>query len=230
MQHKSRLLLAALVVGSLAIASWTIVLFSQGLLITSGARPQPIHNAYDLAALDTSSTWVRVEFAIDDDQFGRLSSCRQLHRLECLDAHLLTARGINVLNDLHELRELTLENVKLDRVVGSQIAALAKLDVLDISGAVILERGIFAMMPHDSLTYLYASRVSQLGEDDLDRIARTPKLESLDVSDTNVTPLGLAKLIACKQLRQLKLTDCRHLTKQDVESFRTARPDVNVIY
>jgi internalin A len=104
---------------------------------------------------------------VTDLGLARLSKLEKLQRLD-VSGSAITPNGLKSLANLRDLRRLSLWNVKgIDDTAAPYLEALGHLTSLDLSNTAI-------------------------GDDTLARLARLPDLRRLYVSDTRVTPEGLA--------------------------------------
>jgi Leucine rich repeat/Leucine Rich repeat len=104
---------------------------------------------------------------ITDFGIAKLASLKKLRHLDVSGASI-TANGIKMLAAFHELRRLSLWNVKgVDDRAAAPLESLATLTSLDLSN-------------------------TPIGNDTLRRLAKLPNLRRLYVSETNVTPDAVA--------------------------------------
>jgi len=108
---------------------------------------------------------------ITDLGLSKLASLKKLQSLD-VSGSSITANGVKTLAAFHELRRLSLWNVKgIDDSVAASLAALTNLTSLDLSN-------------------------TPIGDETLRRLAKLPNLRRLYVSETNVTAAAVTAFTA----------------------------------
>jgi hypothetical protein len=142
-----------------------------------------LHNLRELEIYET----------IDDAAMSRIAKLSRLESLVLSEAGRLTARGLAELQNLKELKRLSLSGAKLTSDALSRLSDLKRLRQLRLDHSTITEGG-------------------------LAQLARIDDLEEINLYDTKLAGDGIRPLRALRRLRMLRLLQMK-VTKADLEAM-----------
>lgn len=141
---------------------------------------------------------------LTDDVVRRLATLPQLQSLDLTQSDLTDA-GVRTLAPLVHLQKLDLFGSQVTGTGLSALRGMTQLTELGLAGCPLPATGVadWPQLPALVQLRLYST---DLDDRALDGIARLTSLQELMLTDTHVTPAGIAKL--CRRLPQLRLLDC----------------------
>jgi uncharacterized protein YjbI with pentapeptide repeats len=143
------------------------------------------------------------EFAPDAD----MEHIRRFNRLETLNlsGSGITEAGLAYLGELHDLRGLSLYNIKITEAGWKHLERLRGIERLDLSFTGTTDAGLAHAAGLSQLRELklVETRITDRGSAHLKRLAQ---LRELDLSETETTGAGLADLDGLSNLSQLNLS------------------------
>jgi internalin A len=158
-----------------------------------------------LTELDLSRT------PITSDALKHLKELRSLHSLS-LSSTLIDDEGLEHLSALSSLRSLALNNTEVTDIGISSLSQLQQITHLDVGLTRITDEAIATISLFDKLDTLdvHETRVTDVG---LGLAVRSlPRLQSLNLSGTSITDMGLSQLKGLKHLWELHLWGCSDIT------------------
>lgn len=157
-----------------------------------------------------------------DEQLAYVAQLRGVSILH-LSQSAVTCNGIEHLNALPDLRRLDLSGTPHAAGSLEAIGRFGSLRSLDLGGCQwVRDEDLASLHALEHLESLSLSRttISDVG---LAHLARVRGLVMLDLSDTySITDAGLAHLNRLPQLQQLKLDGCRRITEEGVRELSSA--------
>lgn len=139
--------------------------------------------------------------------------------LEC------TNEIITALTSLPNLKSIRLERCHLT-TSQQQMLSVLPLKLLSLSDSTGPEPGRSSLEMYSELTDLDLSGCGWISEEDLAGLAKLPKLQSLSLSRTRISNIGLQKLAASTSLNRIDLSYCPQLNDEiltTLQSFRGLR-------
>ncbi len=156
----------------------------------------------------------------------KLPNLKEFEMLVCV----LAPGTIDAVAQMHQLRGFSLYDSK--NVTASDIAKLVKgnpqLIFLDLSNTDVQEDVVPIVAEIKTLREFRGLRLP-ITDKYLDKIAKMPDLTSLLLSETPITDRGLLMLAKSHSLKKIEIAGCRKLTAEGILAFKKAKPKVRLL-
>lgn len=181
---------------------------------------------YDALARQTGLTDLTVAFqpTFNDDALARLAPLTRLETLRAWST-VITGTGFQALKGWAAIKNLSLGN---DTPISAEgISAIAsvfpRLETLDFGSALNLQPGDFRPLAGMKMLRQLTAPAPCVNDAACAEIAQIPGLESLNASNSSITPEGVAALKSAKLLTSLDLANCKGLDDSAVSAFKDLR-------
>lgn len=142
---------------------------------------------------------------------------------------MLTDVNIESIAALTRLQVLNIGGSNLSDAGMKSLTSLTQLESLDLSRMEITPKGLEPLEALTKLRRLSLWRAERIDDKAAAALAAIPRLEILDLAETAVTGAILDRLVKIATLRTLYVSG-PGVTQEQVERFRKARPDCRIIW
>ncbi len=152
------------------------------------------------------------------EDIGMLKSLTriQLKDFVCTDELFSAIAGLPNLQSI-SCRGCTISDEQLAMLNHNQLKSI------DLSESIGLSRGLSALGQQEELRTLVLSGCQWLTDEELQCLSDFPKLEAIDVQNTQVTDDGIAALKSCARLENVTLSKCTRLTNTSLSYLQHCR-------
>ncbi len=138
----------------------------------------------------------------NNDKLQSLSNFPGLRTVDISGSREVTDDGVTHLLSLENLAELQIRETGVTSAGVKRLAALSRLERLDLSGLAVDDDALLALTSLDNLAMLRLNDCSQVTDASLAALQAFPRLIELELNGTSITAAGLAEL-------HESLKDCR---------------------
>lgn len=191
------------------------------------------------------------QIEITDEGLAAISQIRTLRHLVIRQNSKITDRGITKLPKLSRLVSLDLRTTGITDDAIDSIVKCKSIECLDLSKTLVTMKGVRKLvnMPKLSKLLLNDCKIRndltgieelgpklellavgglKLGDRQLARVAKFPKLSSLDFSQNLITDIGLQYVERIPSLKVFFARDCEFLTDKALKQLAIKRPDIAI--
>lgn len=188
-----------------------------------------------LQNLDKLETLDFTQPLITDDELTRLSSLKNLKKLNISECYKITDKGLKELRSLENLEELDLSSYHITNEVLEHLSHLKELKILRLNDYNPLTNGGISHLRHlEKLKTLEWHKVSAsyfFTTEDLAAIGRLSHLEALSLSFCEIfTDTGIQHLLSLKKLRALHLFAYNYAEAQKISHLFQHLPNLHLSY
>ncbi|MCA9027453.1 MAG: hypothetical protein KDA86_19750 [Planctomycetaceae bacterium] len=161
---------------------------------------------------------------ISDENLAKLPALPDLMSLD-LEGSQVTSDGLDAVSPLKSIRSLSLKDTPVTDI--TPLADMPHLEILELNFSRCRGEYLSGLSQLKNVTALLAGYL-QVTDQEVIEIAKCSQLEELSIAASALGEHGLQPLTSLQKLRTLVLSDAR-FDSADLEAFKVARPDVEII-